>query len=273
MDFVFNRRICRAVEEQEISLVLLQQLSIDVQTSDGSVWRRDDAIALQDLVQVTKVVVRTDVSYLQSGGTDGAQGEISARNCSSMHGIQNDEKPRIWRGRVAHRPILWRVLRRVQPGVQMHSPRITQFNGNEKMKAAFADISASTAWCRDRFDGLWQETAMLGDELGSICDGLQTVQRQLRDIKEAATTRNEEIYLEMDTLGRRMHEIEDSSSRDSQDVFDSGGANVDVLRKEIFHELGMVQDELRSIQRQLKETRESAPRTQENHLGMDMLGR
>jgi hypothetical protein len=35
----------------------------------------------------------------------------------------------------------------------------------------------------------------------------------------------------------------------------------------------MVQDELRSIQRQLKETRESAPRTQEIHLGMDMLGR
>ncbi|KAJ7328001.1 hypothetical protein DFH08DRAFT_967769 [Mycena albidolilacea] len=94
MDFVFNRRICRAVEEREISLVLLQQLSIDVQTSDGSAWRRDDTIALQDLVQVTKVVARTDVSYLQSDGTDGAQGEISPRNHSSIHGIQNDEKPR-----------------------------------------------------------------------------------------------------------------------------------------------------------------------------------
>jgi hypothetical protein len=65
MDIVFNRRICRAVEEQEIMLVLLQQLGIDVQTSDGSAWQRDDAIALQDLVQITKVVARTDISYLQ----------------------------------------------------------------------------------------------------------------------------------------------------------------------------------------------------------------
>ncbi|KAJ7843961.1 hypothetical protein B0H13DRAFT_2412170 [Mycena leptocephala] len=114
---------------------------------------------------------------------------------------------------------------------------------------------------------------MFGDELGGIRDELRTVQRQLKDIKEATTTRDEEIYLEMDTLRRRMHEIKDSSSRDCWDVFDSGVDDLDVLRKEIFHELGMVQDELCSIQRQLKETRESATRNQEICLQMDMLGR
>jgi hypothetical protein len=52
--FVFTRRVCRAVEEREIARVLLQQLGIDVQTEDESTWRREDAIALQDLVQIRR---------------------------------------------------------------------------------------------------------------------------------------------------------------------------------------------------------------------------
>jgi riboflavin synthase alpha subunit len=49
---------------------------------------------------------------------------------------------------------------------------------------------------------------------------------------------------------------------------------MDVLRKEIFHEFGMVQGELHLIQRQLKETRECATtRDEEIHLEIDVLGR
>jgi hypothetical protein len=50
--------------------------------------------------------------------------------------------------------------------------------------------------------------------------------------------------------------------------------DVDVLRKEIFHELDMVQGELHLIQRQSKETREcGTTRDEEIHLEIDVLGR
>jgi vacuolar-type H+-ATPase subunit I/STV1 len=122
-----------------------------------------------------------------------------------------------------------------------------EFNGDELMKAALAEISASTASCRDRSVGLWQETVMFGDELGGIRDELRTVQRQLKDIKEATTTRDEEIYLEMDTLRRRMQENRNSRLEDLRD----GQENVGALHKEMRSEIEMVQDELRTIQRRL----------------------
>ncbi|KAJ7698023.1 hypothetical protein B0H17DRAFT_1129968 [Mycena rosella] len=87
MDSAFTRRVCRAVEEREIARVLLQQLGIDLQTGDGSTGRREDAIALQGLVQITEAIARTDVSYLQSDAMNRAQGEIPARNQLSMNGI------------------------------------------------------------------------------------------------------------------------------------------------------------------------------------------
>ncbi|KAJ7698024.1 hypothetical protein B0H17DRAFT_1129969 [Mycena rosella] len=89
---------------------------------------------------------------------------------------------------------------------------------------------------------------MLGDELGSIRHGLQTVQRQLKDIKKAATTRNEKIYLEMDMLGQRMQENRDLRLEDFRD----GQENVGALRKEMRSEIELVQDELRTIQTRLQ---------------------
>ncbi|KAJ7934071.1 hypothetical protein B0H13DRAFT_1855543 [Mycena leptocephala] len=205
----------------------------------------------------------------------------------------------IWQRRAApYKTMLWRSLHRFRTEAQLHSPKIAQFNGNEMMKAALEEFSASTAWCRDRSVGLWQETAMFGDELGGIRDELRTVQRH---IKEAATTRNEEIYprwmrsgvactksrirvreaagmyltaeratldsetvkgnervrdkvtrnqeicLEMDMLGRRMQENRDSRLEDLRD----GQENVGALHKEMRSEIEMVQDELRTIQRRL----------------------
>jgi hypothetical protein len=170
--FVFIRRVCRAVEEREIARVLLRQLGIDVQTEDESTWRREDAIALQDLVQITEAIARTDVSYLQSDGMDKAQGEISARNQLSMNGIQKDEKPRdLARPRRAVQNDAVVAFTQIPDGgaVALTKDRACvtetslekssrtagkEFNGNELMKAALAEISASTASCRDRSVGL-----------------------------------------------------------------------------------------------------------------------
>ncbi|KAJ7873444.1 hypothetical protein B0H13DRAFT_2349061 [Mycena leptocephala] len=209
--FVFTRRVCRAVEEREIARVLLQQLGIDVQTEDESTWRREDAIALQDLVQIRRRL-RERMSY------GGAVALTKDRACVTETSLEKSS-------RTAGK----------------------EFNGDELMKAALAEISASTASCRDRSVGLWQETVMFGDELGGIRDELRTVQRQLKDIKEATTTRDEEIYLEMDTLRRRMQENRNSRLEDLRD----GQENVGALHKEMRSEIEMVQDELRTIQRRL----------------------
>ncbi|KAF8175002.1 hypothetical protein K438DRAFT_1848226 [Mycena galopus ATCC 62051] len=133
---------------------------------------------------------------------------------------------------------------------------------DEKVETALAEISALTErmctletsvgeelqevsmWCRDQFNGLWEETAVMGDKLGIVQDELCTVQRRLKEITVAATTRNKETHVKMDMLGRRIPEIKDSSSRDRWDLFDGGADNVNDLHKGIFNELGMVKDEL-----------------------------
>ncbi|KAJ7750540.1 hypothetical protein B0H16DRAFT_1460645 [Mycena metata] len=281
MDSVFTRRVCRTVEEREIARVLLQQLGINVQTEDKSAWRREDVVLLQDLIQITEAIARTDVSYLQSDGINRAPGEISARNEVSMNGVQNDERPAdVTRPRRTVQDNTVAAFTQLPDGGAVAKDRVCvtgtsldrfsqtaekEFNGNESVKAALAEISA-TAWRGDRSVELWPETAILGDELNDIRDELRTVQQQLKDIKEAATSRNEEIYLEMETLRHHMNTIEDSNSRDCRDIFDGGVSSVDVLRKEIFYELGMVQDELCSIQK-------SATRNQGTYLEMDMLER
>ncbi|KAJ7928293.1 hypothetical protein B0H13DRAFT_2653070 [Mycena leptocephala] len=293
LDPGFANRVCRAVEEREIARVLLQQLGIKLKVENGVARRKEDVISLREMVQITEAIARTDISYLHSDETKEGQGEIPNRNLISMDGIQNDEKPNDPAGPHCAAQNNTDSIQGVEVGLETSGwiPG-NEFNDDEKMKSALAEISALTqytrnvetflrgdssdfsAWCSDQFVGLWQETAMFGDELGGIHDELQTVQRQLMDIKEAETTRNEEIYLEMDTLRRRMQEIEDLSSRDCRDVFDSGLDDADVLRKEIFHEISMVQGELHSIQRQLKETRECVTtRDEEIHLEIDVLGR
>ncbi|KAJ7190486.1 hypothetical protein B0H12DRAFT_1246411 [Mycena haematopus] len=162
---------------------------------------------------------------------------------------------------------------------------------NERTNAALAEISALThymrsaessikdelnefsLWCRDQFGGLWTETAVIGEEVGKIHDELEALQRRLKQITEDATTRNEETYREMDMLDHHMHEIEYSSSQGFRDIFDRGRDDVGVLRKEIFNELGMVQDEMLTIQRRLKETSETeTTRDQGIPRKMDMLG-
>jgi hypothetical protein len=244
----FAKRVYRSVEEREIARVLLQQLGVELKVENGVAQRKEDVISLREMVQITEAIASTDVSYLHSDETKEGQGEIPTRNLISMDGIQNDEKPNDPAGpHCAAQNNTVEVFAQIADGREdTFTEDSTQgveigletsgwipgneFNDDEKMKSALAEISALTqymynvktflrrdssdfsVWCRDQFVGLWQETAMFGDELGSIREELPTVQRQLKNIKEAATTRNEEIYLEMDTLRRRMHEIEDSSS-------------------------------------------------------------
>jgi hypothetical protein len=51
-----------------------------------------------------------------------------------------------------------------------------------------------------------------------------------------------------------VHEIQYSSLQDLRDVFDGGRDGINALREGIFNELGMVQDELRTIQTRLRHT-------------------
>ncbi|KAJ7797358.1 hypothetical protein B0H14DRAFT_2619050 [Mycena olivaceomarginata] len=177
-----------------------------------------------------------------------------------MHGIQNNEKPRdLARLRGAQTDTVESFTqtpaRGAEPLTEDHacvtetalekSSRTPgkEFNGDGKMKSALAEISALTQCTRNTNSG-------------------------------AATTRDEKIYLEMDILGRRMREIEDSSSPGFRDVFfDRGRDSVDVLRKEIRdivgkgpdqvgvpreemrNELEVIWDELRSIQTQRRQLR------------------
>ncbi|KAJ7750011.1 hypothetical protein B0H14DRAFT_3603334 [Mycena olivaceomarginata] len=279
LDCVFAKRICRAVEEREIARVMLQQLGVASKVEEGHAQRKEDVILLRELVGIAEAIARTDVSYLHGDGANKALGDISAPE--PHHAPRNDSLgvfTQISDGAVT-------VAKEVMDLGMAQPCWKTEAIGKKPAETALAEISALTErmrtletsvgeelqevsmWCRDQFNGLWEETAVMGNELGIVQDELRTIQRQLKGITVAAITRNEETHLEMDKLERRMHEVEDSSSQGFRDIFDTERDAVDVLRKE------MVQDKLRSIQRQLKETREPAPRTQETHLGMDMLGR
>ncbi|KAJ7203412.1 hypothetical protein B0H12DRAFT_1243798 [Mycena haematopus] len=311
LDNVFARRVCRAVEEREIIRVLMQQLGIDVKTENGHVLRKEDVISLQEVVQVAEAITRTDVSYLWSAEMDRARGESLTRTLISVDQIPEDgerSESHGVRSTKQHNTVDVFALH-LGGDATLTKDRVCVVDGklgtsgwsagediNERINGAHAEISALTQymrsagssigdeldnfslWCRDQFGGLWKETAAMGDELDKIRDEMCTVQRQLKDIniREAAAIRNEEIYLEMDMLGRRRHVIEDSSSQDLRTASNGERDDVDCLRKELFNELSLVQDELRSIRRQLKETKEisEAARTRnEGTLEMDMPGR
>ncbi|KAJ7328002.1 hypothetical protein DFH08DRAFT_331044 [Mycena albidolilacea] len=265
LDSVFAHRVCRAVEEREIARVMLQQLGVALKVEEGHAQRKEDVILLRELVGIAEAIARTDVSYLHGDGANKALGDIPAPE--PHHAPRNNSLEvftQISDGAVT-------VAKEVMD-LEMAQPCWkTEDVGEKPVETALAEISALTErmrtletsvreelqevsmWCRDQFNGLWEETAVMGDELGIVQDELRTIQRRLKGITVAATTRNEETHLEMDMLERRMHEIEDSSSQGFRDIFDTERDTVDVLRTNMLNELGMLQDELRTIQTRLRQ--------------------
>ncbi|KAJ7318778.1 hypothetical protein DFH08DRAFT_819666 [Mycena albidolilacea] len=271
MDSGFAHCVCRAVEEREIARVLLQQLGIDSQTGDRSTWRREDTIALQDLVQITEAIARTNVSYLQSDATNRAQGKIPARDQLSMNGIQIEERPKDLAGlcRAVQNDTVaafTQILNEGAAALTKDRACVTEtalekssrtpgkeFNGKEKTKAAFADISAPTACRVDDVDILRKG---IFHELGMVQDELRSIQRQLKETRES-TPRTQEIHLRMDMLRRQMQENRDLRLEDLRD----GQQNVGALLKEMRSKIELVQGELCTIQTRLRVC-ETAPNQQ-----------
>ncbi|KAJ7797887.1 hypothetical protein B0H14DRAFT_3493113 [Mycena olivaceomarginata] len=265
LDCVFAKRICRAVEEREIARVMLQQVGVALKVEEGHAQRKEDLILLRELVGIAEAIARTDVSYLHGDGANKVLGDIPAPE--PHHAPRNNSLEvftQVSDGAVT-------VAKEVMDLGMAQPCWKTEDVGEKPVETAPAEISALTErmrtletsvgkelqevsmWCRDQFNGLWEETAVMGDELGIVQDELRTIQRRLKGITVAATTRNEETHLEMDMLERRMHEIEDSSSQGFQDIFDTERDAVDVLRMNMLNELGMLQDELRTIQTRLRQ--------------------
>ncbi|KAJ7857459.1 hypothetical protein B0H14DRAFT_3447910 [Mycena olivaceomarginata] len=265
LDSVFAHRVCRAVEEREIARVMLKQVGVALKVEEGHAQRKEDLILLRELVGIAEAIARTDVSYLHGDGANKVLGDIPAPE--PHHAPRNNSLEvftQVSDGAVA-------VAKEVMDLGMAQPCWKTEDVGEKPVETAPAEISALTErmrtletsvgkelqevsmWCRDQFNGLWEETAVMGDELGIVQDELRTIQRRLKGITVAATTRNEETHLEMDMLERRMHEIEDSSSQGFQDIFDTERDAVDVLRMNMLNELGMLQDELRTIQTRLRQ--------------------
>ncbi|KAJ7934072.1 hypothetical protein B0H13DRAFT_2306098 [Mycena leptocephala] len=182
---------------------------------------------------------------------------------------------------VKNAPAMWPSLRddqmacrtvRVSNGEDVREEISTLVGRMQELKSAVTqDANGLVTWCRDGVGGLWEETSRFQDELGDVRDELRSIQTQLKDLDtyrmelaEAANLGITEVRADMAMLRQGLRDREESCSRARDEMIFCRRENVEYPREVMLDGPSLVQHELSTIQRRLREAQTCATASQQH---------